>query len=75
MTLVRNWNFFLCFLLNKIGLEIMFPDLPVKKQAYLDCKIRIYQVALWRFFVRGTTHDFGQKLEFFPMLAFKQNRP
>ena len=32
--------FFLLFVVNKIGLEIMFPDHPVKKQAYLDWKIR-----------------------------------
>ena len=32
--------FFLFFLLNKIGLEIMFPDHPVRKQAYLDLKMR-----------------------------------
>ena len=33
MILVKNWNFFLCLLLNKIGLAIMFPDLPLKKQS------------------------------------------
>ena len=36
MILVKNWNFFLCLLLNKIGLEIMFADHPVRKQAYVD---------------------------------------
>ena len=38
MTLVKNWNFFLCLLLNKIGLKIMFADHPVRKEAYLDLK-------------------------------------
>ena len=28
--------FFLLLFLNKIGLEIMFPDHPLRKQAYLD---------------------------------------
>ena len=36
MTLVKNWNFFLCLLLNKIGLKIMFADHPVRKEAYLE---------------------------------------
>ena len=67
MTLVKNWNYFLCLLLNKIGLEIIFPDHPVRKQGYLDWKIRILP--------KGLTHDSGQKLEFFLLLAFKQNRP
>ena len=26
-------------------------------------------------FSKGLTHDFGQKLEFFSLLAFKKNRP
>ena len=32
----QKLSFFPLLLLNKIGLEIMFPDHPVRKQAYLD---------------------------------------
>ena len=32
----QKWQFFPSKLLKKIGLEIMFPDHPVRKQAYLD---------------------------------------
>ena len=75
MTLVKKWNFSLCFLLSKIGHEIMFAHHPVRKQAYLDWKIRILPGRPMEIFLKGLTHDFCQKLEFFPLLAFKQNRP
>ena len=75
MILVKNWIFFLWLLLKKIGLEIMFPDHPVRKQAYLDYKIRILPSRPMEIFSKGLTHDSGQKLEVFPLLPFKQNRP
>ena len=75
MILVKNWNFPLCLLLNKIGLEIMFAGHPVRKQAYLDQKIRILPSRPMEIFSKGLTHDSGQKLEVFPLLGFKQNRP
>ena len=75
MILVKNWNFPLCLLLNKIGLKIMFADHPVRKQAYVNIKIRILPSHPVRIFSKGLIHDFGQKLEFFRFLAFKQNRP
>ena len=75
MILVKNWIFFHCLLLKKIGLVIMFPDHPVRKQAYLDYKIRILPSPPMEIFSKGLTHDCGQKLEVFPLLPFKQNRP
>ena len=75
MILVKNWIFFLYFLLKKIGLEIMFADHPVRKEAYLASKIRFLPSHTMEIFSKGLTHDSGQKLEFFPLLAFKQNRP
>ena len=75
MILVKNWIFFLWLLLKKIGLEIMFPDHPVRKQAYLDYKIRILPSRPMEIFSKGLNHEFGQKLEFFAFLAFKENRP
>ena len=53
----------------------MFADHPVRKEAYLDWKIRILPSRLLEIFAMGLTHDSGQKLEFFLLLAFKQNRP
>ena len=68
-------EFLLCLVLNKKRLEIMFPDHPVRKQAYLDYKIRILPSRPMEIFSKGLTHDSGQKLEFFPLIRFKQNRP
>ena len=53
----------------------MFPDHPVRKQAYLDRKIRFLPSRPLEIFSKGLAHDSGQKLEFFPLLAFKENRP
>ena len=54
----------------------MFADHPVRKQAYVNWKIRILPSHPVGIFSKGwLIHDFGQKLEFFPLLAFKQNRP
>ena len=72
MTLVKNWNFPLWLVFNKIGLEIMFANHPVRKQAYLDWKKKFYQVALRRYFLKGLTHDFCKKLKFFLCLLFNK---
>ena len=53
----------------------MFADHPVRKQVYLDSKIRILPSQPMEIFSKGLTHDFGQKLDFFPLLPFKKNRP
>ena len=53
----------------------MLADHPVRKQAYLDLKIRILPSRPMEIFSKRLTHDSGQKLVFFPLLAFKQNRP
>ena len=38
MTLVQNWKLLLGLFLDKIGLEIIFDDHLVRKQALLDYK-------------------------------------
>ena len=38
---IENWNFPLSLLLNKIGLKIIFPHHPLRKETYLDWNIRI----------------------------------
>ena len=53
----------------------MFPDHPVTKQAKLDSKIRILPSRPLKIFSKRLTHDSGQQLEVFPLLAFKQNMP
>ena len=53
----------------------MFADHLVRKEAYLDSKIRFLPSHTMKIFSKGLTHHSGQKLEFFPFLAFKQNRP
>ena len=58
-----------------MGLKIMFADHLVRKEAYLDSKIRFLPSRPLEIFSKGLTLDSGQKLEFFPMLPFKQNRP
>ena len=52
-------KFPLRLLFDKMGLEIMFFDLPVRKQAFLDEKISILHSGQ----SKGLTHDFVQKLE------------
>ena len=53
----------------------MFADHPVRKKAYLDWKIRVFPSQRMKIFSRGLAHDFEQKLDFFPLLTFKKNRP
>ena len=38
MILVKTWNFLFVFVLDIMGLEIMFDDHVVKQQAHLDKK-------------------------------------
>ena len=66
----QQLEFFLCLLLNKKRLERIFPDHPVRKQAYLDWKIKILPSRPMEIFSKGLTHDFGQKLEFSSLFAF-----
>ena len=53
----------------------MFADHSVRTQAYLDWKIKILPSRPIEIFSKGCTQDSGEKLPFFPFLAFKQNRP
>ena len=53
----------------------MFADHPLRKQAYLDWKISILPSRPIEISFKGLTHDSDQKLEFFPLIRFKQNGP
>ena len=50
----------------------MFADHPVRKQAYLDYKIRILPSRPMDILLKGLTHDFGEKLEFSSLLALNK---
>ena len=65
MTLVKSWNFFLCLLLNKIGLKIMFADHPVKKKSPPKQKIRILPCHPMQIFFKGVNPRLGSKIEIF----------
>ena len=63
MILVKTWNFLFVFVLDKMGLEVMFDDNVVKQQAHLDKKIVILHSCHTETFLKEITLDFGQKLE------------
>ena len=53
MNLVKNWNFLLCLLFNKIRLEIMFADHLLRKQAKLDSKNKDFSKSPYGDFLKG----------------------
>ena len=54
--MVQTWKFPISLFLDQIGLEKMFDDHLVRKQALLGYKHI-------DFFPKGLTHDFAQKFE------------
>ena len=53
MILVKNWNFLFDCFLDKLGLEIMFADHPVRKKPSYTKKIsRFYTVDIFGLFHR-----------------------
>ena len=44
---------------QQLGLEIMFPDHPVRKQAYLDWKIKNLPTRPMEIFSKGLNNDSG----------------
>ena len=53
MNLVKNWNFPLCPLFNKIRLEIMFADHPVRKEPKVDQKKKDFTKSPYGDFFKG----------------------
>ena len=49
--------------MNKTGFEIMFPDHPIRKQAFPGKKYLFNTVDILTF-SKGLTHDFGQNWKF-----------
>ena len=60
-----------CIILDKIGQEIMFDDHLVRKRAPMT-KLILSQGNIG-IFLKGLTHDFGQKLGSTPWFVFGQN--
>ena len=66
----KQLEVFLCLLLNKIGLEIMFADHPIRKQAYLHSKIRILPSRPMKIFFKQVNTSLWSKIEFFFFACF-----
>ena len=70
----KNANFILNLNLIKISLEIMLSHFAEKKETFLTLKNRIFQSSKKRTFSKGLTHAFGQKMPFFNLFRFGQNK-
>ena len=66
----QQLEFFLSLLLNKKRLEIMFPDHPVRKQAYLDWKIKDFTKSPYGDFFKGVNPWFWSKIRIFSFNSF-----
>ena len=58
----------------KKGLQIRCNDVLDKKQTFFDYKENIFQSPKNRIFPKGLTHAFAQKLQFFSLFVFGQNK-
>ena len=71
MVLVQKWPFFQLFLLNNIGQENVFYDIPERKNAFLGHKNTKFKKSKNKIFPKGLTHGFGQRLAVFPSFFFR----
>ena len=72
MILVKIANFlFVCFR-EKIGLDVVFDDYLVRKEVVLDYKNIDFKQWPYCFFSKGSTHDFGRKMEISSLYVFGQ---
>ena len=62
---------FVCFR-KKIGLEVVFDDYLVRKEVVLDYKNIDFKQWPYCFFSKGSTHDFGRKMEIPSLYVFGQ---
>ena len=71
----QNMQFFFLDLLSvKEGLELRFNDLLHRKETFFDYKNKIFQCLKNCIFPKGLTHAFGQKVQFFSLFVFTQNK-
>ena len=62
---------FVCFR-EKIGLDVVFDDYLVRKEVVLDYKNIDFKQWPYCFFSKGSTHDFGRKMEISSLYVFGQ---
>ena len=74
MVLVKNLKFFSPFVLYKIHRKKVFPDVLVRKQAFLDNKNMDFKKRETGIFPKGIVHELGQKVEVFSSFEFIKNR-
>ena len=74
MPLAKKCHFFLYLHLVKIRLEIMFSDFAEKKKTCFDHKKQNFLKSKKSALPKGLTHAFGQKMPFFSLLRFGQNK-
>ena len=66
--------FFLYLQLVKIRPEIMLSDFAEKKETCFDYKKQNFSKSKKSAFPKGLTHAFGQKMPFFSLVRFGQNK-
>ena len=74
MVLVKNWQFFLLFILGKKGQENVFDGILERKNALLVYKNKKLKKSTNWDFSKGVYHGFCKKLAILPSFYFRQNR-
>ena len=70
----QKYHLFLYLFSVKIRLEIMLNKVWDRKETFFDYKNKNFSTSQkWHFF-RGLTHAFGQKMQWFSLFVFAQNR-
>ena len=70
MVLVKKLKILHAFLFGKMGLENVFDDILETKQGFIDYNNKEFkELKNWAF-----SRGFGQKIENFPCLSFRDNR-
>ena len=72
MIVVKNCKCPFRLFQKKIGLEVVFDNYLVRKQVVLDYKNIDFKQWPYCFFSKGTTHDFGRKMEISSLYVFGQ---
>ena len=72
MVLVKNWQFFSFFILDKMRDENVFQHILERKKVY-TIKSTSRKSQKIGIFPKGLVHGFGQKLAIFPFFYFRQN--
>ena len=74
MLLVKKCHLFIHLFSVKISLEKRLHNFPDRKQTIFAIKNLIFQSPKNRIFPKELTHAFGQKMPFFSLFVFGQNK-